>query len=186
MYPIRMTKGGAVTGPDPLPLAGLRIVELSSFVATPLCGLALAQLGAEVIRVEPLGGAPDRGRWPLSEQGTSLYWTGLNRGKRAIELDLSHPEGVRLVADLVVDGDGIVVSNSERHTELGYEALSERRADLIHLTLVGRRGGGGRRGAPRGGAAGGGGGAGGGRAAGPRGPPPAPPPPHPPRAVLGR
>lgn len=127
------------------PLAGLRIVELSSFVATPLCGLALAQLGAEVIRVEPLGGAPDRGRWPLSEQGTSLYWTGLNRGKKAVEVDLSQPEGRRLVAELVAGGGedgGIVVSNSERHTDLGFEALSRRRPDLIHVQLVGRRDGG--------------------------------------------
>jgi len=60
----------------------MRVVELSSFVATPLCGLTLAQLGAEVIRVEPLGGGPDRSRWPLIDNGTSLYWNGLNPGKR--------------------------------------------------------------------------------------------------------
>ncbi|MBR8742885.1 CoA transferase [Nocardiopsis sp. MG754419] len=131
-----------MTEPHPLPLTGLRVVELSGFVATPLCGLTLAQLGAEVIRVEPLGGAPDRNRWPLSPEGTSLYWTGLNRGKRAIEVDLTRPEGRRLVADLIVDGDGIVVSNSERHPDLGFERLSVRRPDLIHLTLVGRRDGG--------------------------------------------
>lgn len=128
--------------PTPLPLSGLRIVELSSFVATPLCGLSLAQLGAEVIRVEPLGGAPDRGRWPLSAQGTSLYWTGLNRGKLGVEVDLSRDEGRALVADLIVEGDGIVVSNAERRGTLGFEALQERRPDLVHATLVGRGDGG--------------------------------------------
>ncbi|MBE3001707.1 CoA transferase [Nocardiopsis sp. HNM0947] len=128
--------------PTPLPLSGLRIVELSSFVATPLCGLTLAQLGAEVIRVEPMGGAPDRGRWPLSAQGTSLYWTGLNRGKRGVEVDLSRDEGRALVSDLIVEGDGIVVSNAERRGTLGVDALSARRPDLVHATLVGRRDGG--------------------------------------------
>lgn len=63
------------------PLDGIRVVELSSFVASPLCGLTLAQLGAEVIRVDPVGGAADVNRWPLAPDGTSIYWTGLNRGK---------------------------------------------------------------------------------------------------------
>lgn len=124
------------------PLAGLRVVELSSFVATPLCGLTLAQLGAEVIRVEPLGGGPDRGRWPLAPSGTSLYWSGLNRGKRALEVDLSDPTGRRLVADLVTQGDGILVTNTERWPDLGHEALRAEREDVIHVTLIGQRDGG--------------------------------------------
>lgn len=64
---------------NPALLEGLRVVELSAYVATPLCGLTLAQLGADVVRVEPLGGAADRTRWPLSDSGTSLYWSGLNK-----------------------------------------------------------------------------------------------------------
>jgi 2-methylfumaryl-CoA isomerase len=124
------------------PLAGLRVVELSSYVATPLSGLTLAQLGADVVRVEPLGGGPDRTRWPLAPSGTSLYWSGLNRGKRAVEVDLADAEGRRLVADLVVDGGGILVSNTERWDDLGFEALRRRRADLVHVQLTGRRDGG--------------------------------------------
>ncbi|WP_110180350.1 CoA transferase [Nocardioides solisilvae] len=124
------------------PLAGMRVVELSSFVATPLAGLTLAQLGADVIRVEPLGGGPDRGRWPLAPSGTSLYWSGLNRGKRALEVDLADPAGRALVADLVVEGDGILVTNSERWPDLGHEALAARRADVVHVTLTGRHDGG--------------------------------------------
>lgn len=123
------------------PLAGLRVVELSSFVATPLSGLTLAQLGAEVIRVEPLGGGPDRGRWPLAPSGTSLYWSGLNRGKQALEVDLADPAGRRLVADLVVEGDGILVSNTERWPELTHESLVQRREDVITVTLTGRHDG---------------------------------------------
>src|SRR3954466_4204981 len=86
------------------PLRGLRIVEISSYVATPLSGMTLAQLGADVIRVEPVGGAVDRTRWPLAERGTSLYWSGLNKGKRAIEVDLSAEEGRALVGELIVSG----------------------------------------------------------------------------------
>jgi 2-methylfumaryl-CoA isomerase len=127
------------------PLAGLRVVELSSFVATPLCGLTLGQLGAEIIRVEPMGGGPDRTRWPLDANGTSLYWNGLNPGKRAIEVNLADPRGRQLVADLVVGGGaggGILVTNTERWPELTYENLSGRRADLVHVVLTGTHDGG--------------------------------------------
>jgi 2-methylfumaryl-CoA isomerase len=62
-------------------LAGMRIVELSAFVAAPLGGATLAALGADVIRVDPPGGGIDIDRWPL-HRGRSLYWAGLNQGKR--------------------------------------------------------------------------------------------------------
>lgn len=124
------------------PLQGLRVVELSSFVASPLCGLTLAQLGADVVRVEPMGGADDRGRWPLSPSGTSLYWSGLNRGKRTVEVNLGSEEGRGLVADLVADGGGVLVTNTERWPDLGFDALHRRRHDLVHVTLLGRHDGG--------------------------------------------
>ncbi|WP_051830945.1 CoA transferase [Streptomyces violens] len=127
----------------------MRIIEISSYVATPLSGMTLAQLGADVIRIEPVGGAPDRTRLPLADSGTSLYWSGLNKGKRAIEVDLRSERGRRLVTDLIVGGGrcdgrrgGIVISNSERHPDLTYEALRARRPDLIHVLLTGRRDGG--------------------------------------------
>ncbi|MGA4946392.1 CoA transferase [Streptomyces cinereoruber] len=124
-------------------LAGLRVVEISSYVATPLCGLTLAQLGADVLRVEPLGGAADRTRWPLADSGTSLYWSGLNKGKRAVAVDMASAEGRRRVADLIVGGDPcVVVSNTDRYPELGYEELSVRRPDVIHVLLQGRADGG--------------------------------------------
>ncbi|NBM14196.1 CoA transferase [Streptomyces sp. GC420] len=129
----------------PGPLSGLRVVEVSSFVATPLCGLTLAQLGADVIRVEPLGGGPDRTRWPLTADGASLYWNGLNPGKRAVEVDLADPRGRRLVAELVVGGGpagGILVTNVGRWDELTYRSLSSRRADVIRVQLMGRYDGG--------------------------------------------
>jgi 2-methylfumaryl-CoA isomerase len=126
------------------PLQGMRVVELSSYVAAPLGGMTLSQLGADVIRVEPIGGAPDRSRWPLAGDGTSMYWSGLNKGKRAVEVDLGSAEGRRVVADLVVGGGaegGMVVSNSERYADLTFDSLRARRPDLIHVLLTGRRDG---------------------------------------------
>src|SRR5580700_10450920 len=126
------------------PLDGLRVLEISSFVASPLCGLTLAQLGAEVIRIDPIGGAGDQHRWPLAPSGTSIYWTGLNKSKKSVTLNFRHPEGQRLVADLVAasgpDG-GIVVTNAVGRPWLGYDALASVRPDLIHLQVLGHHDG---------------------------------------------
>ena len=67
-------------------LAGLSVLEVSAFVAAPLGGATLAGMGADVIRVDPVGGGIDRDRWPL-HAGRSLYWAGLNQGKRSVTLD---------------------------------------------------------------------------------------------------
>ena len=75
------------------PLSDLRVVELSAFVAAPLGGMTLAQLGADVIRIDPIGGNIDFRRWPLGPQDLSLYWAGLNKGKRSIALALGTAEG---------------------------------------------------------------------------------------------
>jgi 2-methylfumaryl-CoA isomerase len=126
---------------EPGLLAGLRVVEVSSFVAAPLGGMTLAQLGAEVIRVDPVGGGPDIGRWPLAGSGTSLYWAGLNQRKRSVTADLRSPEGRRRVSELVTeagDGRGILLTNAALFED---EALRERRPDLIHLRIRGRHDG---------------------------------------------
>ena len=125
-------------------LAGLRIIEVASFVAGPLGGMTLAQLGAEVIRIDPLGGASDVRRLPLSPDGTSLYWAGLNKGKRSLTVDLGSADGRELVAALVAGsgpGGGIVLTNVANQPWLSYEALRAHRPDLIHLTIQGRSNG---------------------------------------------
>jgi 2-methylfumaryl-CoA isomerase len=123
-----------------LPLAGLRIVELSTFVAAPLGGMTLAQLGAEVVRIDPLGGAPDHARWPLAPSGTSLYWAGLNKGKRSMTVDLRSPEGQQLVTDLLRGSgeDGrILLTNAVGRRFLGYEGLAAQIPGLIHVQVDG-------------------------------------------------
>ena len=71
----------------------MRVVEGSAFVAAPLGGMTLAQIGADVIRFDQIGGGLDYGRWPLAEDGQSLFWAGMNKGKRSIQLDLRREEG---------------------------------------------------------------------------------------------
>ena len=131
--------------PDPgTPLAGLRILEISSFVAAPLGGMTLAQLGADVIRIDPIGGAADVTRWPLAPSGASLYWAGLNKGKRSVTLDFRTERGRDTVAALVASSgpDGGIVLTNAAFPWLSYEALAARRPDLIHLRITGRHDGG--------------------------------------------
>ena len=124
-----------------LPLAGLRVVEVSSFVAAPTAGLTLRQLGADVIRIDPVGGAADTKRWPLSADGRSIYWAGLNRGKSSVELDLSSADGQELLRRLVCapgPGNGILVSNVFGRSWLSDETLRAARPDLVHVQVLGR------------------------------------------------
>lgn len=121
--------------PD-LPLAGVRIVEISSFVAVPLAGMTLAQLGAEVIRVDPIGGAADYRRWPLAEGGDSIYWAGLNKGKKSVAADMRSPRGQQIVQSLIRDC-GLLITNVTGRQWLSYDELSLQRPDLIHVEVVG-------------------------------------------------
>jgi hypothetical protein len=108
-------------------LKGLRVVEGSAFVAGPTCGLYLAQLGAEVIRFDNIGGGPDFHRWPLSQGGDSFYWEGLNKSKKSIAIDLSRPEGRRLAQELATapgDDGGAFVTNFPVEGFLSYDDLS--------------------------------------------------------------
>jgi 2-methylfumaryl-CoA isomerase len=121
-------------------LAGLRVVELSAFVAAPLGGATLAALGADVVRVDPLGGGIDAARWPVHE-GHSLYWEGLNRGKRSVTLDLRSDRGQEVAARLAADA-GTVLTNLPARGPLTYERLAARRSDLVMLVISGRPDGG--------------------------------------------
>ena len=121
-------------------LDGLRIVEGSAFVAAPLGGMTLAQLGAEVIRFDPIGGGLDRGRWPVTADGRSLFWAGLNKGKRSIQIDLGSEAGRELVATLITapgPDAGLFLTNFPARGFLDYDRLTGRRPDLIMVNIVG-------------------------------------------------
>jgi 2-methylfumaryl-CoA isomerase len=125
-------------------LADLSVVEVSAFVAAPVGGMTLAQMGAEVIRIDPIGGNIDHGRWPLAPNGASLYWAGLNKGKRSVCLALTTPEGREIAQALITrpgEGSGILLTNLPASGWMSHAALSARRADLIMLKLTGNHDG---------------------------------------------
>jgi len=117
-------------------LSGLTIVEGSAFVAAPLCGMTLAQLGADVIRFDQIGGGLDYGRWPIADNGDSLFWAGMNKGKRSIQIDITSDEGRELVAALVAEA-GRFLTNFPADGWLSYETLKARRSDLLMVALAG-------------------------------------------------
>lgn len=123
------------------PLAGVRIVEISSFVAVPLAGMTLAQLGAEVTRVDPVGGAADYRRWPVTGEGESIYWAGLNKGKRSVAADVRSDEGRDVIKRLIASS-GILITNVAGREWHSYETLKALRSDLIHVEVSGRADGG--------------------------------------------
>ncbi|MDP3137879.1 MAG: CoA transferase [Burkholderiaceae bacterium] len=126
-------------------LSGMRIVEASAFVAAPLGGMTLAQLGADVIRIDPPTGGLDYKRWPVSANDVSLFWCGLNKSKRSVAIDLAHPKGRELAAALVCapgPDAGLLLTNFAPRGWLDYERLKAQRSDLIQLTIMGDRHGG--------------------------------------------
>jgi 2-methylfumaryl-CoA isomerase len=122
-------------------LNGMRIVEAAAFIAGPSCGLHLAQMGAEVIRIDQIGGGPDHRRWPLApDGGASLYWEGLNKAKKSVALDLSRPEGRELAARIATapgDNAGLFVTNFPVGGFLAYERLRALRSDVICVRVMG-------------------------------------------------
>lgn len=121
-------------------LKGLRVVEGAAFIAGPSCGLHFAQLGAEVIRFDAIGGGPDFRRWPIAPNGSSLYWEGLNKGKKSIAIDLSRPEGRELAIALATapgDDAGLFLTNYPVKGFLSHDALKARRADIISVRVMG-------------------------------------------------
>ena len=126
-------------------LEGMRVVEGSAFIAAPSGGMTLAQLGADVIRFDLIGGGIDYRRWPIDGKGNSLYWHGLNKGKRSIAIDFRQAEGRELLSELIARPGadaGIFLSNFPARGWLADSRLRARREDLIYLSLSGDRHGG--------------------------------------------
>ena len=123
-------------------LNGMRVVEGSAFVAVPLAGMTLAQMGADVIRFDRLGGGLDATRWPIAPNGNSHFWAGMNKGKRSIALDMRSPRGRELVTQIITapgKDAGIFMTNLKVRGWMDYETLSQHRTDLIMVSLKGDR-----------------------------------------------
>jgi 2-methylfumaryl-CoA isomerase len=120
--------------------AARRVVEVSAFVAAPLAGMTLAGMGCDVLRVDPPGGGLDFGRWPVTSGGDSIFWAGLNRGKRSVIVDFRREQGRELVGEMVtVDGPegGIFLTNLGAAGALRHDRLCQVRPDVVSVQVEG-------------------------------------------------
>jgi crotonobetainyl-CoA:carnitine CoA-transferase CaiB-like acyl-CoA transferase len=119
----------------------MRVLELAQIMAGPTCGMMLADLGADVIKVEKLPGGDDsRGYREPRVNGVSAPFLMMNRNKRGIAVDLKHPQGRTILLRLVRDTD-VLIENYRRSTleklSLGYDALAEINPGLIYCAITG-------------------------------------------------
>ena len=124
----------------PGPLAGVRVLDFTRVLAGPAASLALADLGAEVIKIEPPGKGDETRSFPPFRDGESHYYLGNNRGKKSIVIDLKSEAGVALAKDLAAQCD-ILVENYRPgvmdRLGLGYETLSAINPRLIYCAISG-------------------------------------------------
>ena len=131
------------TPPDGMdfPLQGVRVLDLSRVFAGPLCGMVLADFGAEVIKVEHPGRGDDTRDWGMRIGTTeTTYYNSMNRNKRSITVDLQTPEGVKIIHDLLPQCDVVVQNFKTGGAEklgLGYEQLKAIKPDLIYCSVAG-------------------------------------------------
>lgn len=122
------------------PLKGLRVLDLSKVLAGPLCGQYLGELGAEVIKVEPVGKGDDTRAWLPQEKGESATFLAVNHNKRSLAIDLKTPEGRQIVqkiastADIVLQGFG---GGTAARLGVDYETLSAMNPRLIYCEISG-------------------------------------------------
>ena len=122
------------------PLAGMRVIELAHIMAGPVCGLMLADMGAEVIKVEKLDGDDTRRTVPPALDGESAAYMMMNRGKRGLSLDLKAAEGVAVLRRLLGNADALIENYRAGTMErlgLGYESLRQDFPGLVYCSLSG-------------------------------------------------
>ncbi|WEE76692.1 CoA transferase [Comamonas testosteroni] len=123
------------------PLEGVRVLDLSRVFAGPLCGMVLADFGAEVVKVEHPGRGDDTRDWGIRIGKTeTTYYNSMNRNKRSITLDLQTPEGVKILHDLLPRFDVLIHNFKTGGAEklgLGYEQLKAIKPDLIYCAVAG-------------------------------------------------
>ena len=124
---------------DNAPLAGIRVLDIATFIAAPFCGAILGEFGAEVIKIEKPGeGDPLRRLGTPTDAGDTLTWLSEARNKKSITLDLRKPEGARIFKRLVQDTD-VVLENFRPGTlerwGIGFEALQKINPEIILLRI---------------------------------------------------
>jgi crotonobetainyl-CoA:carnitine CoA-transferase CaiB-like acyl-CoA transferase len=122
------------------PLAGMRVIELAHIMAGPVCGLMLADMGAEVIKVEKMDGDDTRRTVPPALEGESAAYMMMNRGKRGISLDLKDPDGVAVLRRLLKGADALIENyrgGTMERLGIGYETLRQEFPELVYCSLSG-------------------------------------------------
>ena len=123
------------------PLEGVRVLDLSRVFAGPMCGMVLADFGAEVIKVEHPGRGDDTRDWGLRIGKTeTTYYNSMNRNKRSITLDLQSPEGLKIIHDLLAQCDVVIhnfKSGGAEKLGLGYEQLRAIKPDVVYCAVGG-------------------------------------------------
>ncbi|MET0209181.1 MAG: CoA transferase [Burkholderiaceae bacterium] len=123
--------------PQPLPLAGIKVVEFCHVAAGPFCGMLLADFGADVVKIEPPDGDTLR-QWPPITQGFSENFASLNRGKRSIALDLKDPGQLEIARRLVLEADVLIENNRGGAMDrlgLGWDWLREHKPSAIYCSI---------------------------------------------------
>ncbi|MCJ2085200.1 CoA transferase [Methylobacterium sp. E-005] len=122
------------------PLAGMRVIELAHIMAGPVCRLMLADMGAEVIKVEKMDGDDTRRTVPPALEGESAAYMMMNRGKRGISLDLKDPDGIAVLRRLLKGADALIENyrgGTMERLGIGYETLREEFPELVYCSLSG-------------------------------------------------
>ncbi|WP_316152220.1 CaiB/BaiF CoA-transferase family protein [Cupriavidus sp. BIC8F] len=123
-----------------LALQGIRVLDLSKVLAGPLCGQYLGELGADVVKIEPIGVGDDTRAWLPQEHGQSATFLSVNHNKRSIAVDLKTPEGQQIVqtlaagADIVLQGFG---GGTAARLGVDHDSLSARNPRLIYCEISG-------------------------------------------------
>jgi crotonobetainyl-CoA:carnitine CoA-transferase CaiB-like acyl-CoA transferase len=141
MTPSEALMDQAAAAPHPGPLRGMRVLELAQIMAGPTCGMLLADMGADVVKVEKLPGGDDaRGYKEPSVNGVSAPFMMLNRNKRGLALNLKHPRGRDVLLRMVREAD-VLTENFRRGTleklGLSYEVLAAVNPGLIYCAVSG-------------------------------------------------
>ena len=121
-----------------LPLDGVRVIEFCNVAAGPFCGMLLADMGADVIKVEHPDGGDTMRAWPPITEGYSENFASLNRNKRSVTLDLKQPEARQQARGLVLDADVLIENNRPgvmSRLGLGYEALQRDKPSLVYCSI---------------------------------------------------
>lgn len=119
-------------------LRGLRVLDLGRYIAAPFCTAMLAGQGAEVIRIEPSAGAPDREVMPVGVPGRGALYLQMNRNKKSLALDIDQPEGRAALERLIATSDAVVVNlppAALKRAGLDYDTLKALRPDIILTTI---------------------------------------------------